>query len=212
MTPPPAVHRPQRRVGVGCLGQLALLTILGIAFVCAVDFVFAPWSYYLGGRIHIVPFWQGLGRVKTPAGDFTLYVWFTPTPGGAPFHLQSVSGEGYLCTPRGEQFRLRLLGSFPTTTGVDTNGKEMYLSLHRRPGYSLVSGTIDARPRLDLRGRWRDLELELDDGGSLSQAFLADGTLFSGRPRDQPPAREHVALVLHETAWSGWMSDCRARS
>ena len=186
--------------------------ILALPFVCAVDFVFAPWSYYLGGRMHVLPFWQGIGRMQTSAGNYTLYLWFAPTPGGTTLHLPSVDGWGYLCTPRGDRFVLRATGGFLTQTGMDTNGKEMHLSLRQRPWNAGFLGRYDGRPRLELRGRWRNPNLELDDGGSLSQAFVADGTLFSGPARDRPNAREPVALVLHETVWSGWINDCRPRT
>jgi len=183
----------------------------GSVFLVAIDFVFAPWAFYFGGSRHLIPVWQGIGRMRGPAGDYVLYVWFAPTPGGRTFNLPAVRGWGYLCTPRGERLELRLSGGMTQKTGIDSNGKEMRLELYRRPWYWGLTGTWDRRPRLELRGPWRNPNLELDDGGSLSRAFVADGTVYTGPARNQPRAGEHVTVVLHETSsWFGWTADCRA--
>jgi len=194
---------------LGCLGQLALMlvggVIAGIIFVIAVDFVFARWAFYLGGAKRVIPVWQGIGRMRGPGGDYVLYVWFAPTPGGRTLPLPSVDGTASLCTPRGDRFSLRAMGNFvERSIGTDSNGKEMHLTVRPRSFF----GSTDLRPHIDLRGRWRNDTLELDDDGSLSRAFLADGTLFTGRLRDQPRTGERASLVLHELPWR-WFPDCR---
>jgi hypothetical protein len=211
VTSPASVRRPRRLGGLGCLGQLALLAVLGVAFVCAVDFVFAPWSYYLGGRMHVLPFWEGIGRMHSASGDYVLYVSLSPTPSGTSLHLPSVTGFGYLCTPKQERIVLRLGGGFHEKVGMDTDGKRMGFYLHRRPAWTWF-GTWDPRPRLELQGQWNHADLELDDGGSLSRAFFPDGTLYTGPARNQPRERERVSLVLRETPWTYWFSDCRGEA
>ena len=66
----------------GCLTRFVLILAAGVAagvvFVVAIDYVFAPWSFYFGGQFHLVPGWQGIGTMHTDAGDYVLYVWFTP--------------------------------------------------------------------------------------------------------------------------------------
>jgi hypothetical protein len=179
------------------------------AFVPA---LFAPWSFFLGGRFHVFPVWQGIGHMQASSGDYVLSFWISPAPGGRTFNLPYFTGWGYLCTPRGEQFKLRVTGGMHERTGIDSNGKEMHLSLQRRPWYYAFVGTWDHRPRLDLRGRWQNPDLVMEDGGSLSQAFLPDGRLYLGPPRNQPVAREKLRIVLRETGWLGFTAGCRAEA
>ena len=103
-----------------------------------------------------------------------------------------------------------MTGGLHEHTGIDTNGKKMSLEFYRRPWYWGWTGTWDRRPRLNLTGRWQNPDLVMNDGGTLSQAFLADGTLYQGPPKQRPAAREKLPIVLHETGWAGWLDDCRA--
>jgi len=208
--PVPPLGRRVRRGCLGCLGQLALLFVLGAAAITAIDFVFAPWSFYFGGNFHVVPVWQGAARLHASSGDFTLYLWMSPTPGGRTFNLPAFRGWGALCTPRGERYPLRVSAGMLEHPGTDTNGKEMRIELYRRPWYWAWTGTWDRRPRLTLRGRWRNPDLVMDDGGTLSIAFLPDGRLYDGPVKDQPRARETLQVVLREVPWTAWHSDCRA--
>jgi hypothetical protein len=49
----------------------------------------------------------------------------------------------------------------------------------------------------------------MDDSGTLSRAFLPDGTVDRGPARNQPAAGKTVPIVLHEIPWSRWFADCR---
>jgi len=198
-----------RRIRLGCLSSILLTLAIAGGAVLAADAVFAPWSFHLGGSTHLIPIWQGAARIRASSGEYRLFLWMQPTSSnGSILHLPSVTGSADLCTPRGERFRLTLSGGFHERVGTDTNGKQMGLSLHRRPPWADFTNA-DRRPRLQFSGEWRNAELVLSDGGSLSRAFLPDGTAYYGPPRDQPTARETLTFAVHEVGWSAWLSDCR---
>jgi hypothetical protein len=198
---------PRRKLG--CLTQLVLLLVLGAVLVVGIDAIFAPWAYYLGGRFHVLPVWQGAGTLHAASGDYVLQLWMAPEPGGRTFNFPYWRGWATLCTPRGERYSLRLSASMFEHPGVDTNGQRMEISMYTRPWNYSFGG--DARPRLTLRGRWQNPDLVMDDGGGLSRAFQPDNTVYRGPGSRQPPARETVPIVVRETPWTAWLSDCRTR-
>jgi hypothetical protein len=190
---------------------LVLGVVGGTLFIVAIDYVFAPWSFHLGGRAHLVPGWQGIGTLHGDAGDYVLYLWMTPEPNGrgSIYHLPYFRGWASLCTPRGERFPLRLSAGLSERPGTDTNGMAMNITMYWRPwNYSFIN---DDRPRLTLRGRWQNPDLVMDDGGTLARAFLPDGTVYRGPTRNQPRTGKPVSIVLHEVPWSQWWPDCRRR-
>jgi hypothetical protein len=193
----------------GCLTRLVLILVVGVALIVAIDGLFAPWSFYLGGQMHLPPGWQGVGTMHTDTGDYVLYLWMMPQPNGrgSLYNFPYFRGWAYLCTPRGERFPLRLSASMHEHPGTDTNGMAIDISMYWRPWHYSFSN--EDRPRLSLRGRWQNPDLVMDDRGSLSRAFLPDGSVYLGPARNQPAAREMLPIVLHEAAWSGWFSDCR---
>jgi hypothetical protein len=204
-----------RRLGclTGCLTRfllpLVLISAAGMVFIVATDYVFAPWSFYLGGQFHMVPGWQGIGTMHTDSGDYVLYVLMTPQPNGrgARLYLPYFRGSAYLCTPRGERFPLRLSAGLGEHPGKDTNGMTMSISMYWRPWNYTFTG--EGRPRLSLRGRWQNPDLVMDDGGTLARAFLPDGTVYRGPARNQPRLGKPVPIVLHTVPWSRWWGDCR---
>lgn len=201
----------RRRLGcVGCLGRLALILVLGLALVIGIDAVFAPWAFFLGGTFHILPVWQGTARLHAASGNYTLYLWMSPTRGGRTFNYPAFNGWASLCTPTGERYPLRLTASMFVHPGRDTNGQEMRIDMYRRPWYWNFAGTWDRRPRLTLRGRWQNADFVANDGGTLSVAFLPDGRLYDGPARSQPRARETLPVVVHEVPWTTWFGDCRS--
>jgi len=195
------------RLRLGCLPSLVLIFAVAALLFLATDAVFAPWSYFLGGRLHPLPLWQGAGTMHTTSGDYALQFFLSPEPGGRTFNFPYFRGWGTLCSPRGERYSMRVSASMFEHPGLDTNGQRMEITMYARPwNYQLSSS--DGRPRLTFRGRWQNPNLVVDDGGTLSRAFLADNTVYHGPASRQPPARETVSLVLHETPWA-WLSDCR---
>ena len=57
---------------VGCLGKLFLYLVgfgmLGSLLVLAIDAVFMPWSFYMGGHFHPIPTWRGWGKLHSESG------------------------------------------------------------------------------------------------------------------------------------------------
>jgi hypothetical protein len=72
---------------------LLILLLLGPLFVIALDLVFAPWIYSVGGRTRLLPVWAGVGVAQTPLGAYTIHVWFSPSPSGSRI-LPSTSVRG----------------------------------------------------------------------------------------------------------------------
>ncbi|MBZ5706921.1 MAG: hypothetical protein LAN63_16340 [Acidobacteriia bacterium] len=206
-----AVQLPQPRpkARLGCLGSLALYFVLGIVAFILIRAVFAPWSFFLGGTFHVFPIWQGWGRMHSKtAGDYALYVYMYPSPGGRGY--PSVTGTATLCTPRGQRFSMHLGGGMNNKhVGLNTDGQEMHLYMNTWQGWS-AQFTTDRRPRLDLRGRWQNPNLVMDDHGTLSRAFLPDGTLYTGPEHNQPAAREDIPLTLTPGSRSEFESACAA--
>ena len=202
------------RAGFGCLGCLtktALILLVGSVLIIAINAVFTPWAFYFGGKTHFTPTWTGIGHLRASSGDYVLYVWFSPQPSrGGVLHLPVLHWMGL---PVHAAWR---------AVQPACNGRTQRARWHRyeREGnesdavstsmvYSLA-GRYDDRPRLTFSGRWINPNLVMDDGGSLSEAFLPDGTLYQGLARGKPARREKVTLVLHEAPWSTWFDDCRA--
>src|SRR5262249_16469378 len=100
---------------LGCIGRLIWLLVLAIvcgsAAVIAIDWVFGPWSFYLGGTFRPLLVWQGTGLVHASSGDYILYLWMAPASGGRTFNFPAFNGWGSLCTPRGERYALRVRAS-----------------------------------------------------------------------------------------------------
>jgi hypothetical protein len=219
---PPAVTEGLKRGRLGCLGCLgkAFVSLLGILIfgalaVLAIDALFNPWSFYMGGRFHPIPLWRGWGKMHSASGrDYVLYVWFEPYHySGRRVAISSagpgVVGWGTLCTPRGESYNLHVSGGMERHMGSSTDGKHMSIYLNRRPWYFGFVGLWDERPQLEFHGVWHNPDLVLDDRGSLDRAFNADGTLHSGPGPARTPGERGAQLTLHEGSKSEFEAACR---
>src|SRR5215467_4224101 len=194
---------PRRRLG--CFTQLFLALLLGVVLVLAIDAVFAPWSFYMGGRFHWIPMWQGWGKMHSNAGggDYLLFVYMYPARGTRG--IAHATGTAALCTPKGEVFKLKLGADFEKYMGASTDGKRAYLYVHRSPGFF---GNSDTRPELEFHGAWHNPDLVLDDKGTISRTFSPDATLYESQKR--PATRETIPLTLHEGSRSEFDSACQA--
>ncbi len=210
MGPPPIDHpRKKRRGCFGCLTQVLFILLLGCVLAVAMQAVFYPWALYFGGHRHWLPFWQGMGHIHGPGGDYVLYFWIQPQRGGRTFNLPWFTGTGYLCSPHGERYKLRVMGGMNEHTGIDTNGKQMKLDFSHRPWNAGWTGNYHLPPRITLNGRWQNPDLVMDDGGTLAGAFLPDGSLSNARNNyyhaDSP---NKVPVVFHEVGWDAAWRDC----
>lgn len=196
---------------LGCLTRLLLGLVLATVLVDAIPAVFAPWSYYLGGRFHWLPLWQGRGQVHARGGDYVVYFWIMPTPPGRVSRTPAFRGWAVVCTPKGERLSLRTTAGLRGHDGTDTNGQGMRVTMYARPWYYNLAGTWDDRPQLEFDGRWQNPDLVMNDAGTLSRAFLPDGTVYRGPKRNQPPRGEPLPVVFHESAWWGLWPDCGTR-
>ncbi len=181
----------RRRGCLGCLIQPALALLGGGALMYLIYILLAPWNFYFGGHFHPVPGWTGRGWIHSSAGgSYFLLVRFEPTVPG--YRKSPIKGNAFLCTPKGEKFRLHFGGDMPRHHGTDLRGVPIHLYFYRWTGFQL---SADRRPSFDLYGTFGDSQLMMDDRGSLARAFRPDGTLHV--PRDQVSWKQessHITL------------------
>ncbi|HUI41302.1 MAG TPA: hypothetical protein VL523_04980 [Terriglobia bacterium] len=211
-----------RRGRLGCLGCLGKLVasllgalVFGSLLILAIDAVFMPWSFYMGGRFHPIPMWRGWGKVRSAAGrDYALYVWFEPyhSSGRGGVAMNAVSAEvvgwGTLCSPHGETYDVRVTGYMPRNMGASTDGKRVDLHVYRRPWYYGFVGKWDERPQVEFWGAWKNPDLVLEDRGSLDRAFNPDGTLRSSNSGVWIPGEHGVPLTLREGTKAEFAAAC----
>ena len=203
---PPARPVP-RKSGPGCLVQTLAVFALGGVLMMAIYAVFAPWAFYMGGYFHIYPGWTGWGKLHSNiAGDYVLFLTISPTTGGRGTYrsVPHIKGQGFLCTPRGERYRLRVGGDFGKPSGTDLQGKTA--SLYANNYSPFRSSTA---PSLEFRGKWNNPDLVLDDHGSINRAFDPDGAL-ARNTHMRPYIQEVVPFTLHEGSRSDFDAACAA--
>ncbi len=195
--------QPQRR-RIGCLGQFILLgLLLGVGFIAVVA-VTNPWIYTVGGRLRVLPFWQGVGDIQGPGGTYRIFVSFQP--GNASSHVlpsTSVSGAGWVCAPSGHNYQVRVGGGAHEVVWRDMNNKSFTLYTWQRGAWS----TQHLPPKLNLVGRWVGPNLVMDDKGTIASAFLADGSL---NPRPGAPGPNRAVTFVESQWWFGHPCPARA--
>lgn len=203
---------PTRRARSGCLGclfQTGVILILAAILLLAATGVFYPWAFYLGGKFHILPMWQGLGRAHTRNGDYLVWVRFQPTPRGSKMYLTSnLTGDAYLCTPRGENIRMHVGGSMAKHLNLSTNSEWVDLYMNYAPWNRQF--ITDRRPRLEFRGKWQNPDLVMDDHGSIARAFQPDGTVYRGHDRGRPYDTDIVPITFAQAPYSDFERSCAA--
>jgi len=194
----------------GCLWQVGLVLVLGAVLMIALTGLFYPWAFYLGGKFHIIPFWQGWGRAHAKSGDYLVWVQFEPTPRGSKMYLASnLRGNAYLCTPRGERLPMHLGGGMRKHLNLSTDGEAINLYMDYWPRwYGQFIG--DKRPYLEFRGNWRNPNLVMDDHGSIGRGFQPDGTVYRGHDRNHPYMQEVVPITLVQGSRSEFDKACAA--
>ena len=196
-----SLRPPTRKARTGCLGclfQVGLVLLLGVVLSTALVGVFYPWAFYLGGKFHIIPYWQGVGRAHAKSGDYLVWVQFEPTPRGSGMYLTSnLTGNAYVCTPRGERIPMHLGGSMRKNLNLSTDGEKISLYMNYWPlFYGQFVG--DRRPSLEFRGKWQNPNIVMDDHGSIGRAFEPDGTVYRGHGGNRPYMDEVVPITFME--------------
>jgi hypothetical protein len=206
--PLPRLAARKARTGCfGCLWQCAVVLVLGAILILAATGVFYPWAFYLGGKFHIVPGWQGWGRAHTQNGDYLLWLRFQPTPRGSKMYLDTnITGDAYVCTPRGENIRLKLGGGMRKHLNLSTDGEPISFYMYYRPWNGPF--IAERRPRLELRGNWRNPNLVMDDKGSITRAFQADGTVYRGHAANHPYSTNPVPITFVQGPYSDFEKAC----
>src|SRR5690349_18039225 len=76
----PLRRQSGRQSKMGCLTRLVLVLVVACAALAGAMYLFAPWAYYMGGRFHWFPMWQGVGRLHSNSGggDYAFYLYFYP--------------------------------------------------------------------------------------------------------------------------------------
>ena len=188
--------------GPGCFVAALGFFVLGVMLCWILFAVVAPWNYVYGGHFHVVPGWQGSSILhsNSAGGDYFLWVRITPsTPG---YGKSDIEGFAYLCTPRGERYRLTVGGALPPAHPVYLTGLPLHFYMFNSraldPKY-----TGDRGPQLDFYGTFGDSELKLEDRGSLATAFAPDGALVPQRTVERPRTRENLTFTLEQsTLWT----------
>ncbi len=205
MALPQHTRRPLFRLG--CLPQLIVVSILVTAALLLATGVFSPWAFYLGGRFHIIPYWQGWGRAHTKNGDYLWYVRIGPTSKSSKMYLETnLGGAANICTPRGENITLKLGGGMRKHLSLSTDGEAIHLYMDRVSWNSQF--TVDRSPYLELRGHWQNPKLVMDDKGTIARAFLPDGTL--SHDRKSPNLQEATPITFVEGSYSDFSAACKA--
>jgi hypothetical protein len=188
-----------RRRGIGCLPGLLILALLGPMLVIAIDFIFAPWIFTVGNRTRLLPVWAGVGVAQTSSGPYRIYIWFSPSPSGSRIlPSTSISGSGYVCTPTGKRYTLRVTGGASGQIWKNMDEHSFHLFAYHRPFFSSLTG--DRRPRLNFSGQWVGPNLQMNDEGTVAQAFLPDGGLNSESSVSHAKANA-TPITFTETTW-----------
>src|SRR5690349_8669327 len=128
----PTLRARRRSALIGCLGcvpQLMVISLVVGAVVLAVQWLVAPWAFYLGGSFHPLPTWQGAAHLHSSSGDYVLYLSMSPARGGRSSY-PGLSGSGFLCTPTGERYPLKAYATLRPPVPRDTNGMEMQIDAY----------------------------------------------------------------------------------
>ena len=192
----------------------SMFVLFSLAFVgwLAINGLFNPYSFLLGGRFHLLPGWQGSGWLHSDkaGGDYYLFVNMTPTSSrGKIVPSSSLKGMGYLCTPLGERIKLKVGATMAFNPPSDTVGQPINLYLYGYKAFRDLTAPTDYRPRLQLHGVWGNQELVVEDHGDLEREFLPDGTMAPLKPPRSTGGT--ITATLKQAPWWQFMPNCPAK-
>ncbi len=205
---PGQLFQKKARSRLGCLGQLLFLGLILVG-VLAIYVALTPWAFFMDGNFHLMGDWQGWGLMKSKtAGNYVLFVRISPTAHGRDlFPAWDLKGTGYLCTPKGERFTLKIGGDMPRKFYLNSMGQPIHLWMDNWR-VTLPIGA-QTRPRIRIDGHWAPSEIIADDHKSLSAAFLPDGTLRPHGSHVSPSQTELIQVTLHEGSYSSFKDACQ---
>ncbi len=210
----PAARPEHRTSSLGCLGclpRLILGLLVGAVLVGAITAVFAPWGFFMGGKFNLFAYWQGWGTLQSKNGKYVVFVRFYPSSSGSRLYPHpSVRGIGYLCSPKGEIYRMHLGGGMRRGIGTNTDGEKIDLYMDNWPA---LTGTFqsDHRPAVEFRGQWENPDIVMDDHGSISRAFAPDGSVYQrGQTARIPYPGDIVPVTLSPGSYSDFETACKA--
>jgi hypothetical protein len=187
-----------------------LLVVIVVGAVCyGALMLLSPWAFHMGGGSHLIPMWQGVGRMhsNTAGGDYAIYLYFWPDSGRLR-GLVYVSGQGLLCTPTGERVNLRMGGNFLHNSGADLNGAGVHFYMYDRgPKRALLGGP--AQYRLEFKGKWVNPDLVLNDDGSLARNFDPQGKPWPPGPHSRPYMGEVVPVTVKQGSKADFEAVCK---
>ncbi len=204
--------QPHRRGCLRCFGTLVATLVFGLVVVLGLTAALTPWAFYLGGSFHIIPGWQGWGTLHSKSGDYLLFVRFGPSfrRGNRMYSSSRLTGIGYLCTPRGDRFRMNLSGYMRPHLPVHTDGEAISLGMDNWP--ALTGGFLThRRPSIGLVGHWKNPDLVMNDQSSLYRAFYEDGSVIEKIPPNRPWNGPVVPVTIKPGTYDEFEAACRAR-
>jgi hypothetical protein len=66
----------------------------------------------------------------------------------------------------------------------------------------------DHRPSVGFRGHWRNPNLVMDDHGSISNAFNADGSVYRGHDPNHPYSTQGIPITFVPGTYSDFKAAC----
>ena len=152
-----------------------------------------------------------MGKLHTKNGDYLLLVWIAPqTRDVRAYSETNLTGDGHLCTPRGENIYLYLSGGMRKHLNVSTDGEAIHLYMSGRS--PIANLKADYGPGLEFKGRWQDTNLVMDDQGTIAKAFHPDGTVNHEPERNRVDNAELVPITLTAASFSEYKAACKAMS
>ena len=195
---------------IGCVARFWLMVGAACLFLLAFQAVFMPWGFYLGGHFHWIPWWEGVGVAHAPNGrDYAIFVSIYPDARHSGRYSTSLTGSGYLCTPKGEKMQMKLSANMDKHLDLDTQGKTIRISMHRTSTWSTFINS-DYSPSIQLNGIWGDDSISGEDHNSFGRAFEPDGSVYLGRSPTRGPSFATVSFTLKAGSMRDFEKACSA--
>jgi len=152
----------------GCLANLALLVVAGLAFMWVLTVALNPWALHIGGRSTPLLYWHGSGIVTSKDGKtYPMYITFWPgrpqgfSGGGrreGKLVSAHLSGDGWLCIAPGNVERMQLSG---TVYGGYTSSADSLFDFRLLEWRKPFNINYQNRGFFDVAGKWQGPDLVL---------------------------------------------------